>query len=648
MIFNTRAFATILRIGFVASVAGLAVAAAAQAYDPQLDPTGDGTRPAGMAGPMAGQLTGRNAATGQLAAPTAPAVQFRADDLTPNSRARAQPRTPARTPARTLDNTPEQGDVRIVASEFETYVSEIADKPLLRFGSALLVPDARGFTAPATTAVPLDYRLNPGDELIIGLTGSVQADSLHVTVDPEGRIFVPRVGAVTVGGLRYADVDRAIAAQVGRQYRDFHVAVSIGQLHGITVYVTGFAATPGAYSVSSLATLVDGVLAAGGPTTGGSFRSIELKRGGRTVSTFDLYDLLLRGDKSADVTLRNGDVIYIAPAGAQVAAIGSLNNEAIFEAKPGETLADVLRYAGGVSTVADDTRVLILDSFQTRAMGWTELAIDTLGTQPAKRGEVLRVLSGIGLTGPVRNQAVLVTVSGEVAKPGRYFMQPGVTLGEVVGQAGGLTSQAYPFASVITRESVRQQQKTSFQRAVADLQLALTTQPLVTSVPGLMLQPARLQAVQSLVAQLSARKPDGRLVLDLAPAATALPLDLILENNDTVLVRPIPVAVGVFGAVASPASFLFAGGTTVGAYLARAGGTLPVGDSRHIIVIRANGAVAATRHGNGMLKEPVLPGDLIFVPINAGRGEFWAKVRDLTSTLFSGILGGAAVASLVK
>ena len=178
-----------------------------------------------------------------------------------------------------------------------------------RFGANLLVPDARNFTAPPTTTVPTDYRLNPGDELLVGLTGSVQATNLRLTINSEGRIFIPRVGAVNVAGVRYGDVQALIASQMSRQYRNFRVAVSIGRLHGITVYVTGFAAVPGSYTVSSLSTLVNAVLAAGGPSAGGSFRSIQVRRNGQLISDFDLYDLLLKGDKSADVLLQNGDVI---------------------------------------------------------------------------------------------------------------------------------------------------------------------------------------------------------------------------------------------------------------------------------------------------------------------------------------------------
>ncbi len=159
-------------------------------------------------------------------------------------------------------------------SEFERYVSEVVDKPLRRFGSSLLVPGSRDFTAPPTATVPPDYQLNPGDEILIGLAGSVEASNLRLTIDSEGRIFIPRVGAVNVGGVRYGDLQALIARAVSGQYRNFRVAASVGRLHGITVYVTGFARTPGSYTVSSLSTLVNAVLAAGGPSGGGSFRSI--------------------------------------------------------------------------------------------------------------------------------------------------------------------------------------------------------------------------------------------------------------------------------------------------------------------------------------------------------------------------------------
>ena len=523
-------------------------------------------------------------------------------------------------------------------SEFEQFVSTIVDKPLRRFGASLLVPDARDFVSPPTTAIPPDYRLNPGDELLIGLTGSVQASNLRVTVNPEGEIFIPRVGAINVAGIRYGDVQSLIARQVSRQYRNFRVAVTVGKLHGITVYVTGFAAQPGSYTVSSLSTLVNAVLTAGGPSGGGSFRSIQVRRDGQLISDFDLYDLLLKGDKSADVLLQNGDVIYIAPAGAQVAVIGSVNAEAIYEAKSGETLYDMLLYAGGVNTVADNQRLLVFDP--TKPGGWQEYSPQQVQSRVASRGEILRVLSAVGIAQPLYRQPAIVTISGEVANPGRYYVQPGTPLSSVIAQAGGLTNQAFPYATVFTRESVRLTQRQSYQRALRDVELLLTTQPLTSATQNYQIEPTRLEAVRAVVDQLKAREPDGRLVLDIQPSAMAMPTDMIVENNDSIYVPAQPVSVGVFGAVPSPASFQYRRGATIRDYLRQAGGVQKIGDRNAIFVVRANGTVIS---GNA-IRQPALPGDLIYVPVNATRGEFWARLRDITSSLLPTVVTAAAIA----
>jgi len=531
------------------------------------------------------------------------------------------------------------------ASEYERFVSEVAGKPLRRFGTELLLPEAKGFAVPPVAAVPADYRLNPGDELLLGLTGSVQTSGLRLTVDPEGRIFIPRVGAIRVGGVRYGDVHGVIERQVARQYRGFTLEIAVGKLRGVTVYVTGFAAKPGAYSVGSLSTLVNAVLAAGGPSEGGSFRSVQLRRNGKLVSDFDLYDLLLRGDRSGDAVLQNGDVLFVAPAGDQIAVIGSVNREAIFEIAPGETLSDTLLYAGGISTIADGTRLMMLDSLARSATGWTEVSAADASVRKAQRGDVLRVLSNVDLARPMGQQSVLVTISGEVGKPGRYYFKPGTSLNEVVATAGGLTSHAFPYASVITRESVKQQQRKSFDRAIEDVELLLTAQPVTSVNRAALVQPANLSLVKSVVEQLRKREPTGRLVFDLPVDAPALPGDLILENNDTIFVPQRPVTVGVFGAVPSPASFAWRSGGTIGDYVTSAGGVQKLGDKGGVFVVRANGTVVAD--GKRVMRAPALPGDLIYVPIEANRGEFWARLRDITGSLFSGFVGAASVKSII-
>ncbi|WP_448536891.1 SLBB domain-containing protein [Sphingobium yanoikuyae] len=559
-------------------------------------------------------------------------------------RPRSEPAAPATGPVpnRTVPDQPQPSP----PNEFETYVSDIVGKPLRRFGADLLVPEARDFTAPATSAIPDDYRLNPGDQLRLDLSGSVQANDVLLTIDSEGRIFVPKVGTLTVGGTRYGDIHDAIAREVSRQYRNFELQVSVARLKGLTVYVTGFAARPGAYTVSSLSTLVNAVLAAGGPSAGGSFRSIQLRRDGKLVSDFDLYDLLLRGDKSGDAALQNGDVIHIAPTGTQIAVIGSVNREAIYEVAPGETIEAALRYAGGASSVADASRLMLLDTLGQREIGWQELTPAASRTRIAQRGDIIRVLSDIGIARPVSQQPVLVTISGEVSKPGRYYVQPGTRLADVVAQAGGLTGDAFPYASVITRQSVKVQQKESFDRAVKDMELLLSTQPLVSVNRAQLATPGNQALIQSVVQKMKEREPNGRLIFDLPVTAAQLPADLVVENNDAVYVPTRPVTVGVFGAVPSPASFAYHDGRTIGDFIETAGGIQKLGDRKEIFVVRANGTVLS--EGRATLRAKALPGDLVFVPIEADRGEFWARLRDITSSLFGGFIGVASVAAVVN
>jgi polysaccharide biosynthesis/export protein len=544
---------------------------------------------------------------------------------------------------------PEDATKPAEVGEFEDFVSKLADQKVRRFGASLLIPDGRGFKPTTATSVPADYRLTPGDELIIGLTGSIESPNLRTTIDRDGNIFIPKIGSIHVSGVRYAELPSVVSRQVARFYRGFEVSASVGKLRGITIYVTGFAQAPGAYTVSSFSTLVSAVFEAGGPSSGGSFRSIQLRRGSQVVSDFDLYDLLLKGDKSGDALLQNGDVIYIAPSGPQLAVIGSVNQQAIFEAGPQDTLKNILLYAGGVNTVADNKRLLVLDPLRTDTSGWEELSPEAVAIRAAKRGEVIRILSAVGLDYALSQQPVLITVSGEVEKPGRYYFQPGVKLSDALAKAGGLTADAYPFATIFTRQSVKQQQRINFERAISDAELAMTAQPLTSARRNELTQPNQLAMIQAVLKELRKRKPDGRIVLEISESNRDLPGQFRLENNDTLYIPPQPITVSVFGAVPSPASFKYENQSTIGSYLARAGGVQKVGDRSGIFVVRANGTVISRKGGKGsLLKAKALPGDLVFVPIDASRGEAWARITDIFQLVFSGALVASTISSLSR
>jgi polysaccharide export outer membrane protein len=528
-------------------------------------------------------------------------------------------------------------------SEFEKFVSEIAGKQLRRFGWELLVSEAPSYVTPATAAVPPNYRINPGDELIVGLTGSIQASNLRLVVDPEGRIFVPRVGEVRVGGVFYADLQATIAEKVARQYRDFRVSVAIGELRGITVKITGFAEVPGSYALSSLSTLVNGVLAAGGPSAGGSFRSIQLRRSGKLIADLDLYAFLIRGDTSSDLVLQDNDVITIAPSGAQVAVVGSVNREGIYEVRAGDTINDALLYAGGANTVADLSRLLLFDPAGTT--GWRELTPAEVSSAQAERGTILRVLSSVGLSQPLQRLQSLVTIDGEVMKPGRYFVAPGTSLQQVIEMAGGLTPEAFAFGSVFVRDSLRRQQEEGREKAINEVRIALTADPLVRTDGPQAEGALRQSNVNALVRYLRDRSLPGRMVLETVSGRSDITSNFIVENNDELYVPPQPLVVGVYGMVKSSATFQFRSGAQIGDYLITAGGYSKFADRKNIFVIRANGTVMG---GRSVIKQPAMPGDVIFVPVDSGRGAIWSRIRDIFGLTLQGTLTGAAVVAATR
>lgn len=552
----------------------------------------------------------------------------------------------------TIQRDTKEADPRLkpppLPNEFEQFVTAATGKRLKRFGADLLLPSNRDYAVPATATVPPDYVLNVGDIVTIAMTGSIEG-SLDKEIDTDGKIFLPRVGSVRLAGVRYGALKSVISDAIGTKYRGYSVTVGIRQLRGIRVYVTGFANNPGTYSVNSLSTMANAVLAAGGPAAGGSFRSIQLIRNNEVVREFDLYQFVLNGNKANDAILQNEDVIRINPVGEQVAITGSVNSEAIFEAKPGETFDDLLRYAGGANSLADQSRVMLyrLSNFDT--IGVQEVSSGEAAGMVAKGGDIIQVLSEGTLIRPVAKQSVLVRVEGEVDRPGNYYVPANTRLEDVLAKAGGLTSRAFVFGTRLERVSVRRQQRESFNDAIGQLEISLAAAPLTNGQLGdAGERAAQVGAARAVLEKLRQTEPDGRVVLDISPAATALPGDFVLENNDRIVIPPRPTTVGVFGAVYRPASFAIDMGPplSVEAYLDRAGGALKSGARNEVFVVRANGAVLSKR--SGALKAKVLPGDVIFVPVKTQSSSFWTKLRDISAIIFQLGLGAAAFITVTK
>jgi protein involved in polysaccharide export with SLBB domain len=324
-------------------------------------------------------------------------------------------------------------------TEFQQTIANSLGRMLPIYGASLFRNPPSTFAPGNLVPVTPDYVVGPGDELLIQLWGQVTLNS-RFTVDRTGSVYIPQVGSVHVAGMHYGQVHDYLKSQIGRVFRNFDLNVNMGQLRSIQVFVVGQAQRPGSYTISSLSTLVNALFATGGPKPQGSLRHIQLKRGNTVVVDFDLYDLLLHGDKSKDAPLLPGDVIYIPPVGPQVAVAGSVNSPGIYELKPGQatTVGEILELAAGLTSVASGENVRLERVDERRLRSIIQFPLDARG-----QSTVLQDGDLLELVAVVNQYKDAVTLRGNVANPGRYSWKPGMRVRDLLPNKEALITRDY-------------------------------------------------------------------------------------------------------------------------------------------------------------------------------------------------------------
>jgi polysaccharide biosynthesis/export protein len=336
---------------------------------------------------------------------------------------------------------------RLLADTLDAGRIEVFGLQVFRRASTQFQPLVHGPVDPG-------YRLGPGDELMLVLTGDVEA-AYALAVTRDGHIFIPDVGQVSVAGQTLGQLEDMLYSRLGRVYSGIsrsagattRFAVSIGQLRTNQVFVRGDVAIPGAHQVSSVAGLFNVLYQAGGPTRDGSFRRVEVHRGGELIHIADLYEFLVGGRPTSDIRLENNDHIFVPPAGSQVRVEGSVRRPAIYELRAGEGMTELLGFAGGLRSDALVRRVqvdrVLPPGEQEPGRYRTLLDVDLADL--ARGGAAVRLVDGdivhvFAVSDERRNR---VWVEGEVRNPGLYEWVPGATLWSALSRADGLTERAY-------------------------------------------------------------------------------------------------------------------------------------------------------------------------------------------------------------
>jgi len=482
-------------------------------------------------------------------------------------------------PAKILTTAPRQPEE---TSEAENRAAEYG-LSVKQFGYSFFYKPPETFLPVQSVPVGPDYVIGPGDSIKIMIWGSVQGD-YNLTVDNNGQIAIPSVGVVHVSGLTYRQLGEVINKELAANYNNFQMNVTLDNLRTIQIFVTGQARFPGSYAVSSLSTLISALFAAGGPSKTGSMRDIQVRRGHKVVSHFDMYDFLLRGDKSKDIRLQSQDVIFIPPIGP-LAAIGAPNVEkygiaaekgkaerigekyvgqaspgdrsmgqpfpgertgertkeqtlvggpikvpGIFEFKNEKTLTDLLNLAGGMAGTAFKNRVQVQRVQNHREMVLFEDDLNKvlLGSGPnvpLVDGDLVKIFR---VSDVVEKK---VRLTGAVKKPGDFGLFQNMRVKDLIEYAGGLLMEANQQEAEITR---------------------------VTITP---------------------EGPDtSRIYFNLRRALNGAPQDnILLKPNDYVFIRTIPdwtlyTQVKIEGEVKFPGNYATKKGETLSSLLSRAGG----------------------------------------------------------------------------
>ena len=304
-------------------------------------------------------------------------------------------------------------------------------------------------------ATPVNYRLGPGDQIVIEVWGASEAN-ITQKVSPDGYISIPDIGPVSVNGLTVQAASERIRGKLSKIYSGMassnvdlstNVKVSLGQIRTIQVNIMGEVARPGTYALSSFSTVFHALYKAGGISQLGSLRNIKVVRGGRTVATVDVYDYIINGRSHSDIRLQEGDVILASPYDALVLIQGKIKRPMYYEMKRTESIRTLINYAGGFTNDAYSSAVTVE---RNNAKEKTICTVDDInyGVFKVRDGDVVSVGA---ILDRYDNR---VEIKGAVYRPGFYAMGKEIsTVRDLIQKADGLLDDAFTNRGVLHREN---------------------------------------------------------------------------------------------------------------------------------------------------------------------------------------------------
>lgn len=493
------------------------------------------------------------------------------------------------------------------------------------FGSDLFT----GAFASARPGARSDYPIQPGDQVAVRVFGAVNSDAVQ-TVDSAGQLFIQGIGPVNVAGIPAGQLQERLTQAIRAVYTNA-VGVYASIVNGGTlgVFVTGDVARAGRYVGAPGDSVLYFLDQAGGiDALRGSFRDITVRRDGAVVARYDLYEFILRG-AIAPYEFRDGDVIFVAPRGPLVAAVGDVRNAYAFETPPGSrtiTGRELIQLAIPTPT-ATSTSVTKVEAGLRNAAYYT---VSDLGAATLIDG------STVVFRSEVFTQTISVAVRGDIRGQTAFVLPRGATLSQVLSQLPLEGSDIVRDYIHIERPSVAAAQKVALDQSLDALERAALTQPTYGDETA-EAKAAEVAAIQAYVAAARQVQTQGKVAVYLDGVFN----DLRLESGDVIVLPRRTDVVIIAGEVLSPGAFSHASELRAQEYIRRAGGFAENAQKKRLVFRRADGTAVVARP-----TDRPRAGDQIVITPNFGQGRALRIWRDLTQIAFQIATTAAVVINL--
>lgn len=342
---------------------------------------------------------------------------------------------------REIQNYRDQDDIFDSLRKSDPYY-DLTPKQKKIFGYTLFHNRNLNFNPSLNVPTPQGYTVGAGDQLLIDVYGASQ-QTYDVTVNPDGKIFIPNVGPIQVGGSTIAAATGRIRSALTRIYSGIggsnpntFMDIRLGNIRTVSISMVGELNRPGTYTLPSFASPFNALFAAGGPNENGSFRHIQVYRDSKLLTEIDVYEFLVKGEFTSPINLRDNDVIIVPPVRSRVEIQGPVRREGLFEVKAGETVDQLINFAGGFSSQAYRERLTV-----TRKTG-AEMRVEDVDAGNFQSfypqdGDIYRV-------GEILNRFEnRVQVTGALMRPGVFALTPGMGIRDLVAKADGLREDAF-------------------------------------------------------------------------------------------------------------------------------------------------------------------------------------------------------------